>query len=161
MLHCAKKRSVQHDNRYLTDVLGPGTYTIGAARNAMPDGRVIAVDVQAAMLEQLRQKAARLGVGNIETQEADAYHLLVADESVDLAFMVTVLAEIPDRQRALAELKRVLKPGGVLAVSELVLDPDYPRQSTVIRWCEAAGFRLEAKHSRVLWYALSFRKPLT
>jgi ubiquinone/menaquinone biosynthesis C-methylase UbiE len=54
--------------------------------------------------------------------------------------MVTVLAEIPDRQRALREVARVLKPDGLLGVAEFFVDPDYPRRSTVIRWCEAAGF---------------------
>lgn len=65
-----------------------------------------------------------------------AYHLPLPDAGVDLAFMVTVLAEIPDRQRALAELKRVLKPEGLLSITEALFDPDYPHRSTVTRWCE-------------------------
>ncbi len=71
--------------------------------------------------------------------------------------MVTVLAEIPDRPRALVELRRVLKPGGILSVSELITDPYYLRRPTVIRWCEAAGFRLVASQGGILWYTVSFR----
>ena len=40
--------------------------------------------------------------------------------------MVTVLTDISERQKALLEIKRVLKPGGILAVTELLMDPDYP-----------------------------------
>jgi ubiquinone/menaquinone biosynthesis C-methylase UbiE len=67
-----------------------------------------------------------------------------------------VLAEIPDRQRALAELRRVLRPGGSLSVSELVTDPDYPRAGTVVGWCAQAGFRLAARYGGLLGYTLNF-----
>lgn len=139
---------------------GPGTFTIEAARRAEPGGKVVAVDIEPKMLAILSNKAQRFGVENIETHQADAYHIPLPDNAVDLAFMVTVLAEIPDRQRALAEIHRVLKPGGRLAIGEAIFDPDYPRRSTVIRWCERAGFRLEASYGSLLWYVLSFTKPI-
>ena len=138
---------------------GPGTFTIEAARRVLPGGKVIAVDIEPRMLARLRDKAVHLGVNNLQIHQSDAYHLPVSDASIDLAFMVTVLAEIPDRARALAELRRVLRPGGILSVSELVTDPDYPRQSTVIRWCQTAGFRHESSHNHLLWYIANFRKP--
>ncbi len=138
---------------------GPGTFTIEAARRVLPDGRVVAVDIQPAMLARLRARAVQMGTSNLDIYRADAYHLPVADSSVDLAYAVTVLAEIPDRPRALAELQRVLKPGGVLSVSELLIDPDYPLQRTVIRWCADAGFIHEACYGGLLEYTLVFRKP--
>ena len=55
--------------------------------------------------------------------------------------MVGVLGEIPDRNRALMEIKRVLKDDGVLAIGELLPDPDYPLRKTVIRLCNDAGFQ--------------------
>ncbi|MHB1416219.1 MAG: class I SAM-dependent methyltransferase [Chloroflexota bacterium] len=136
---------------------GPGTFTVEAARRVLPDGKVIAVDIQPQMLARLRAKAARLGVSNLEVYEADAYHLPVPDASVDLVYMVTVLAEIPDRPRALAEIRRVLKPSGTLSVSEFVLDPDYPRRSTVTRWAEDAGFTFRSAVDSRLWYTANFR----
>ncbi len=136
---------------------GPGTYTLEAARVVGETGRVVAVDIQPQMIDKLGDSIRRAGISNVEVRLADAYNLPAADHSVDVAFMVTVLAEIPDRLRALGELKRVLKPQGVLSVSEMLLDPDYPRQSTVIRWCEQAGFQYEAAHARGLWYLLNFR----
>ena len=71
--------------------------------------------------------------------------------------MVAVLAEVPNRQRALKEFKRVLSPDGILAVGELLFDPDYPRRKTVIRWCEEAGFEPLKSHDAVLHYLLTFR----
>lgn len=138
---------------------GPGTYTIEAARQASPGGRVIAADAQAGMLARLSHKVRRLGITNVELRLADAYHLPLPDQSVDVAFMVTVLAEVPDRERALAEVRRVLRPGGLLGVSEFLPDPDYPRRATVRRWATAVGFQPEREAGGCLWYVLTFRKP--
>lgn len=135
---------------------GPGTFTLEAARRVGPQGKVIAVDIEPKMIDKLRDAAARAEVTNVETHVADAYHLPVADGSVDVAFMVTVLAEIPDRQRALAEIRRVLKPDGLLSISELFTDPDYPRQSTVIQWCQQARFYLVGVHGNWFNYTLNF-----
>jgi ubiquinone/menaquinone biosynthesis C-methylase UbiE len=138
---------------------GPGAFTIEAARRVGPAGRVIAVDVQPQMLERLRAKAMRFGVDNVEVHQADAYHLPAADGSVDVVYTVTVLPEIPDRARALAEVRRVLKPGGLFSDSELLLDPDWPRRRTVRGWCEAAGFRLTSENGGLLEYTLNFVRP--
>lgn len=138
---------------------GPGTYTIEAARRASPGGRVIAVDLQQGMVDRLCRKIRRLGVTGIEPRLADAYHLPLPDESVDVAFMVTALAEIPDPRRALVEVGRVLRPGGVLGVSEFFPDPDYPRRKTVRRWALDAGFLPRSEDGGWLWYVLTFSKP--
>jgi ubiquinone/menaquinone biosynthesis C-methylase UbiE len=73
---------------------------------------------------------------------------------------VTVLPEIPDRQRALAELRRVLKPDGVLSITEEFMDPDYPLARTTIRWAEKAGFELAERHGNWWVYTLNFRKTV-
>lgn len=136
---------------------GPGTFTIPAARRVGDAGRVVAVDIEPKMIDSAAEAVRAEGLGNVEIRLAEAYDLPAANASVDVALLVTVLAEIPDRHRALLELRRVLKPEGLLAISEAVFDPDYPRQSTVIRWCEEAGFKLEERHSRLVWYLLTFR----
>ena len=74
------------------------------------------------------------------------------------ALLVPVLPEIPDRQRALGELYRVLRPGGVLFITEEFLDPDYPLARTTIRWAEEAGFELAERHGNWWVYTLNFRK---
>lgn len=138
---------------------GPGTFTTAAAARTLPGGRVIAVDVQEDMLAQLRRKAERAGLTNIETYVADAYSLPVTDASVDVAFMVGVLAEIRDPLRALGEVRRVLRPGGLVAISEVFPDPDYPRPATTRRWLAGAGFEAASLDGHRIWYVMTARKP--
>jgi ubiquinone/menaquinone biosynthesis C-methylase UbiE len=138
---------------------GPGAFTVRAARRTEPGGSLVAVDIQPKMIAALEQRVQEADLTNVETHVASAYELPLEDESVDRAFLVTVLPEIPDRGRALAELQRVLKPGGVLSVTEEFLDPDYPLARTTVRWAEEAGFELAERHGNWWRYTLNFRKP--
>jgi ubiquinone/menaquinone biosynthesis C-methylase UbiE len=132
---------------------------VEAARRAEPGGTLVAVDIQAQMIAALEKRVQRAGATNVETHVASAYDLPLETNSVDRAFLVTVLPEIPDRHRALLELNRVLKPGGLLSISEEFLDPDYPLARTVVGWAREAGFELVEQHGNWFVYSLSFRKP--
>jgi ubiquinone/menaquinone biosynthesis C-methylase UbiE len=138
---------------------GPGAFTLKAARRTEPGGRLAVVDIQPKMIEAVAEKVREARLTNVETHVASAYELPLENGSVDRAFLVTVLPEIPDRQRALAELRRVLKPGGVLSVTEEFLDPDYPLARTTIAWTEEAGFELAKRHGNWFVYTLNFQKP--
>ena len=137
---------------------GPGTFTVDAARRVGPEGRIIAVDIQPEMIAQVDRRVREAGLTNVETHVAGAYTLPLDDASVDRAFLVTVLPEIPDQGRALAELHRVLKPGGVLSITEEFTDPHYPFPSETIRRVEAAGFRLERRMGNWWIYTANFLK---
>ena len=137
---------------------GPGAFTVRAAQRTEPGGTLVAVDIQPQMIAVVERKVREAGLANVETHVADAYDLPLGDESVDRAFLVTVLSEIPDRQRALAELRRVLKPDGLLSITEEFLDPDYPLARTTIRWTKDAAFELAERHGNWWVYTLNFRK---
>lgn len=137
---------------------GPGAFTVDAARRVGPHGRLIAVDVQPAMIARVRERVRRAGLDNVETHVASAYMLPIENASVDRAFLVTVLPEIPDPVRGLREVHRVLKPGGVFSTTEEFLDPDYPRRGTTIAWARAAGFELSERFGNWFVYTLNFRK---
>ena len=111
------------------------------------------------MIARLERRLQEMGVNNVETHVASAYDLPVDDVTVDRAFLVTVLPEIPDPVRALQEIRRTLKPGARLSITEEFTDPDYPLQGTTIRWAETAGFELEERHGNWWVYTLNFRKP--
>jgi len=134
----------------------PGAFTVDAAQRVGPDGRLIAVDIQPKMIAQVEKRIQDAGLTNVETHVADAYHLPLDDASVDRAFLVTVLPEIPDQARALAELRRVIKPDGILSITEEFYDPDYPFAFETIRRVEAAGFRLEQRFGNWWIYTLNF-----
>ena len=135
---------------------GPGTFTLEAAWRVGPVGCVVAADIEPRMIARLRTKMAQHKVDNIAPIVANVHHLPLQSKSIDRAFMVTVLAEIPDPVHALQEIRRILKPDGLLSISEFLPDPDYPRQRTVVRWCEAAGFDLAARHGNAFAYSLAF-----
>ena len=141
---------------------GSGASTALAARAVGEWGKVYAVDIQPAMLQQLERKLARAenqDLRNIEIIEASAYELPFEDESIDLVFMVAALPEINDRGRALREVRRILKPGGILAITEFLPDPDYPLRSTTIKLCQGEGFVLDASSGNFWNYTVRFKKP--
>ena len=126
------------------------------------EGKVYAVDIQPAMLRQLERKLSKpenQDMRNVELKQASAYDLPFEDGSLNLVYMVTVLQEIPDRGRALREIRRVLKPGGILAVTEFLPDPDYPLRLTTIRLCQREGFILDDNLGNLWNYTVRFREP--
>ena len=121
-----------------------------------------ALDIQPAMLTQLKKKLTlpeNEDLKNINLHEASAYELPFEDQSLDLIYIITVLPEIPDQGRALAEIYRVLRPGGILAVSEFFPDPDYPLSKTTARKGEKAGFEVEGVYGNLWTYTVRFKKP--
>ncbi len=137
---------------------GPGAFTIDAAQRVGPEGRLIAVDIQPGMIAQVEERVKAAGLTNVETHVASAYELPLPDASVDRAFLITVLPEIPDPVRALREIHRVLKTGGVVSMTEEFLDPDYPRRATTMAWANAAGFELAERYGNWWNYTLNFRR---
>jgi ubiquinone/menaquinone biosynthesis C-methylase UbiE len=156
--HVVERTGVRSGERVLELGPGPGTFTIEAARRTSPRGSVVAVDIQPKMISALQHRVREAGVDNVGACVAAASQLPLEDRSVDRAFLVTVLPEIPDKQSALSELRRVLKPSGILSVTEEFLDPDYPLRRTTMRWASEAGFELVERHGNWWTYTLNFKR---
>jgi len=135
---------------------GPGYFSVEAARIVGPEGRIVCLDLQPGMLQMLAGRLGEASVRNACPLAGDATRLPLAAASVDAAFLVTVLGEIPDRPQALAELRRVLKPGGVLSFSESLTDPDYVFQASLRDLCRAMGFRELSCSGERLGYTMTF-----
>jgi ubiquinone/menaquinone biosynthesis C-methylase UbiE len=138
---------------------GPGAFTVDAAQRLGPEGKLIAVDIQPEMIAQVEERVRQAGLTNVEIHVAGAYELPIEDTSVDRAFLVTVLPEIPNPVRGLREVYRVLTPSGILSTTEEFMDPDYPRQAPTIAWAQAAGFELVGRYGNLWVYTLNFQKP--
>ncbi|MFF2369390.1 methyltransferase domain-containing protein [Agromyces sp. NPDC058110] len=116
---------------------GPGTITIDLARRVRP-GRVIGVDASAGIVADATGLAASSGVENVEFRVGDAYALEFDDDSFDVVHAHQVLQHLGHPIDALKEFRRVLRPGGVLAVR----DVDYggvltsPASDALTRWLE-------------------------
>jgi ubiquinone/menaquinone biosynthesis C-methylase UbiE len=120
---------------------GPGVMLEAAAQLVGPEGEIHAIDVQPEMLTRARARLARHGIGGVTLTEADAGAIPYADGAFDLVYMVTVIGELPDHEGALAEIRRVLAPGGVFAVTEEIFDPHYTTPRRVQALCARAGLR--------------------
>lgn len=158
-----QRSGIKNGMKVLEVGCGSGAFTANTARAVSETGRVYGLDIQMKMLQQLRKKLSKKeynDIRNIVITAGSAYNLPYKDDVFDLAYMITVLPEIPDRNKALQEIRRVLKPGGILAVSEFLPDPDYPWKSTTVRVCSDEGFILD-KVSGNLWnYTARFTKQL-
>jgi ubiquinone/menaquinone biosynthesis C-methylase UbiE len=110
------------------------------------------------MIACVDERVREEGLTNVETHVASAYKLPVQDESVDRAFLIAVLPEIPYQYRALDELRRVLKPGGLLSITEEFTDPDYAFPFEVVQLVEDVGFTRERFYGNFWNYTLNFGK---
>lgn len=97
---------------------GPGFFTLPAARRVGPAGKVYAVDIEPAMLEQVRERATAEGITNVEAVLSREDRLPLPTRVVDVALLADVLHELLEPGKLLEEIARVLKPGGALAVVE-------------------------------------------
>jgi len=157
-----ERSCITEGKRVLEAGCGSGAFTNYVAKAVGNKGKVYALDIQDKMLEQLRMKLMRFenrDIKNIFLIKGDICKTSFKDDSFDLVYMVAVLQEIPDGKKALLEIKRILKPEGILAVTEFIPDPDYPRKSTTIKQCEAAGFILDKIEGSFINYTARFIKP--
>lgn len=105
---------------------GAGIDAFPAARKVGPSGRVIGVDMTAAMIQRARENAVRAGLSNVEFREGRLEALPVATSSVDAVTSNCVINLVPDKVRVFREAARVLRPGGRMVVSDIVLNGRLP-----------------------------------
>jgi ubiquinone/menaquinone biosynthesis C-methylase UbiE len=132
---------------------GTGIFTVQIARMVGDLGQVHAVDLQEPMLTRTRMRVHGAGVSNlVHLHHCGLYDVPLPDDSIDLAVMVSTLGEIPDKPAALSELRRLLKPGGRLGITDELLFPAHVLARSARRWAEDAGFRIIARSGSPICY---------
>jgi SAM-dependent methyltransferase len=138
---------------------GPGRLAIPIAKHVGPRGEVVAMDIQAGMLERAREKAGAANLGNIRFLKGGLGEGKLGRDRFDRSVLVTVLGEVPDREAALREIFDALKPGGILSVTEIIFDPHFQSRPTVARLARSVGFREQAFHGNRVAFTLNLEKP--
>jgi SAM-dependent methyltransferase len=111
---------LQDADRVLDVGCGPGTITVDLA-SRVPQGEVVGIDAADGVLEDARQEASRQGRPNVRFDTGDVYRLAFNDAAFDVVHAHQVLQHIGDPVAALAEMRRVCRPGGLVAAR----DSDY------------------------------------
>lgn len=118
---------------------GPGRLTVPIAKRVGEAGRVVALDRQPRMLRRLQRRLAEHGLASVETILGGLGEGRLPADRFDVALLVTVLGEIPDKAAALRELRASLRGGGVLSVTEVLPDPHYQTLARVRELAAEAG----------------------
>lgn len=133
---------------------GSGYFTRRLARAVLPDGRVIAVDVDADMNEHLRQRLANEGVTNVEIVLGEYADPKLPDAGIDLVFTSNTAHHIEDRAAYFRNLKRDLAPGGRVAIVDydgrkgwfVRIMGHYLPKDELLADMQEAGYRIAADH---------------
>ncbi|MUM17154.1 MULTISPECIES: class I SAM-dependent methyltransferase [unclassified Mycobacteroides] len=120
----AERLALRGSERVLEIGPGPGAFSAEIAQR-LPSGHLDLFDVQPEMLKKVKRKLDRAGYRTVGFHSGDASNgLPFPDNTFDVAFLSSVIGEVPDKTACIQSLRKVLKPGGRLVFHEIFLDPD-------------------------------------
>ncbi len=153
-----KRLPLKKDSRVLEVGAGSGFYSVAVAR-AVAGGKLELLDLQEEMLDKARQKMDSAGLENVGYTVANLNGLIpFGDGDFDIVFMVTVLGEVKEREFLIREIKRLLRRGGVLSVSEHLPDPDFVSSGKLRLLLGNNGFLFKRRYGQSWAYTANYEK---
>jgi SAM-dependent methyltransferase len=115
---------------------GGGIDCFLAAKQVGPEGRVIGLDMTPDMIKLARRNARKIGMTNVDFRYGEMEDIPLPDQSVDVIISNCVINLSPDKDAVFGEAYRVLRPGGRMSVSDIVIDGDLPQsiRSSLDAW---------------------------
>lgn len=151
----AQRLALSSDATVLEVGPGSGYFSVDVAKK-IPHGMLHLIDVQPEMLVKTARRLLQAGVLNFDVHKTDGIALPLEDNSMDAIFLVTVFGEIESQQQFLQEAARVLRPKGILSITEHHPDPDFESQQWVTKKAVQAGFTLAQVFGWRFAYTLNF-----
>lgn len=107
---------------------GAGNDAFVARHEAGLEGKVIGIDFTDSMIEKARANAEKLSYNNVEFRKGDIDDMPVSDEAAEVVISNCVLNLVPNKDKVISEIYRVLKPGGHFSISDIVLKGELPEE---------------------------------
>ena len=136
---------------------GPGYFSPYIA-SKLPKGKLYLADVQKEMLEKAEKRIQKKGIQNASVLWTDGKVLPFPNAQFDCIYLITVLGEITNPESMLAEMKRVLKAGGILSITEQGGDPDALTLPEVRSMLEPVGFAFQESFGKGRTFTANFKR---
>lgn len=129
-----------------------------AAQRTAPDGTVVVIGPDGEAMRRLEKQLASLGFDHLILETSAPAQIPLPDQSIDRAFLVMGLGEIPSLDRTLGEVHRVVQPEGQLVVHRRILFAGLLPRQRAVSSCADVGLDLVASHAALLHCTLTFEK---
>ncbi|TGM72545.1 methyltransferase domain-containing protein [Leptospira mtsangambouensis] len=153
----ASRLGLKDDSIVLELGCGPGYFSPFIAKK-IPKGKLYLADIQPEMLQKAQKRVNQKGIKNVELFLTEKESLPFPNNHFDVIYLVTVLGEISEPNTYANEMFRVLKPNGIVSISEQAGDPDSLSLSNVEKVLSPAGFRLKEVFGKARTFTANFIK---
>jgi ubiquinone/menaquinone biosynthesis C-methylase UbiE len=136
---------------------GPGYFSVSVARS-LTQGRLVLADIQMEMLNYAWKRLDKRKIKNVAYYLCDGRTYQFPENSFDRIFMITVIGEVENKKEYMDEFYRILKPGGLLSISELAGDPDKMTSQEVKELAGKASFEFYRMYGNERNYTINFKK---
>ncbi len=136
---------------------GPGYFSLPVAKKIIK-GKLYLADIQQEMLDYAKKRLKKKNINNVEYYLCDGETFDLHSDYFDVIYMVTVLGEVENKESYIKEFYRMLKPNGIVSISELMGDPDKMSIDEIKELFEKHGFKLYNKYGTKRNFTVNFRK---